>query len=140
MSGVNKIIIIGNLGKDPELRQLPSGDNVANLSVATSESWKDKQTGEKKEQTEWHRVNFFGPVADICNQWLKKGSKVYIEGSIHTRKWKDNDGQERYSTEIKGRDMKMLGVNTDNKQDATNSPEAPDSSQQTQQLDDDNPF
>ena len=140
MSGVNKIIIIGNLGKDPELRQLPSGGNVANLTVATSESWKDKATCEKKEQTEWHRINFFGPVADVCGKWLKKGSKVYIEGSIHTRKWKDKDGQDRYSTEIKGRDMKMLGVNTDNKQDVTNSPAAPDSSQQPQQFDDDIPF
>lgn len=109
MSGVNKVIIIGNLGKNPELKQLASGGNVANLTVATSESWKDKQTGEKKEQTEWHRINFFGPVADICGKWLKKGSKVYIEGSIHTRKWQDNNGQDKYSTEIKGREMKMLG-------------------------------
>lgn len=134
---VNKIIIIGNLGKDPELRQLPSGGNVANLTVATSESWKDKATGEKKEQTEWHRINFFGAVADICGKWLKKGSKVYIEGSIHTRKWKDNDGQDRYSTEIKGRDMKMLGSKSDNQQNTSNSPAIPDSSQQ---FDDDIPF
>jgi len=136
---LNKIIIIGNLGKDPELRQLPSGGNVANLTVATSESWKDKATGEKKEQTEWHRVNFFGPVADICGKWLKKGGKVYIEGSIHTRKWKDNDGQDRYSTEIKGRDMKMLG-DVPKQQAASNSPVTPASSQQAQQFDDDVPF
>ena len=111
---LNKIQIIGHLGGDPEMRAMPSGDSVANFSVATTERWKDKQTGEQKEQTEWHRVAFFGRLAEICEQYLRKGSMVYIEGSIRTRKWQDQEGNDRYSTEIKGQSMKMLDKKGDN--------------------------
>jgi len=97
---VNKVILVGNLGRDPEIRSLQSGDKVANLSVATSESWKDRQTGERRERTEWHRVVIFGRLAEITEQYLRKGSKVYIEGSLQTRKWQDQSGQDRYSTEV----------------------------------------
>ena len=112
MASLNKATLIGNLGKDPEVRYTPSGEAVANLTIATSESWKDKQTGEKKEQVEWHRVSFFGKLAEVCGQYLKKGSSVYVEGSIHTRKWTDKDGQDRYTTEIRGEKMVMLGAKT----------------------------
>src|SRR4249920_2923842 len=108
MASVNKVILIGNLGRDPEVRYLPSGDAVANLNVATTEKWKDKN-GEQQEQTEWHRVAFFGRQAEICGEYLKKGSSVYIEGRLQTRKWTDKDGVERYSTEIRGDRMQMLG-------------------------------
>jgi single-strand DNA-binding protein len=97
---VNKVILIGNLGKDPEVRSMQNGGKVANLSIATSESWKDKSTGEKKEKTEWHRVVIFGQLADIAERYLKKGSKVYVCGSLQTRKWTDKDGNEKYSTEV----------------------------------------
>ena len=101
MASVNKVILVGNLGADPESRFAPSGDAICNISVATTESWKDKQIGEKKEATEWHRVGFFGKLADIAGQYLKKGSQVYIEGSLRTRKWQDKTtGQDRYTTEI----------------------------------------
>lgn len=107
--GVNKVIIVGNLGNDPETRYFPSGGAVTNITVATSESWKDKQTGEPKELTEWHRVVFNGRLAEIAGEYLKKGSKVYIEGSLRTRKWQDkNTGQDRYTTEIRAREMQML--------------------------------
>lgn len=109
MASVNKAIIVGNLGKDPEVRYTASGEAMCNITVATSENWKDKATGEKKELTEWHRISFFGKLAEICGQYLKKGSQVYVEGSIRTRKWTDKDGQERYTTEIRGDEMKMLG-------------------------------
>ena len=109
MASVNKAIIVGNLGKDPEVRYTASGEAMCNITVATSENWKDKATGEKKEATEWHRISFFGKLAEICGQYLKKGSQVYVEGSIRTRKWTDKDGQERYTTEIRGDEMKMLG-------------------------------
>jgi len=109
MASVNLAIIIGNLGKDPEVRYTPAGDAMCNLTIATSESWKDKNSGEKKEIVEWHKVSFFGKQAEICGQYLKKGSQVYIEGSIRTRKWQDKDGQDRYTTEIRGDEMKMLG-------------------------------
>ena len=105
---LNKATLIGNLGNDPEIRYMQDGTAVANLSVATSEAWKDKGTGERKEKTEWHRVSFFGRMAEVAEKYLHKGSKVYIEGSIHTRKWQDQEGNDRYSTEIKGREMKML--------------------------------
>lgn len=108
MASVNKWIGIGNLGRDPEIKYLSSGEAVANFSIACSESWKDKATGEKKEITEWVRISFFGKLAEICGQYLKKGSQVYIEGSLRTRKWTDKDGQERYTTEIRGDEMKML--------------------------------
>lgn len=106
--GVNKVILIGNLGMDPEVRYMPSGDAVTNISVATSESWKDKQTGEPREITEWHRVVFFGRLAEIVGQYLRKGSKVYVEGSLRTRKWQGQDGQDRYTTEIRANEMQML--------------------------------
>ena len=108
MSSVNKAIIIGNLGQDPETRYTQSGAAVTNISVATSESWKDKNSGEKQEQTEWHRIVFFGRLAEIAGEYLRKGSKVYVEGSITTRKWQDNEGNDKYTTEIKAREMKML--------------------------------
>lgn len=108
MASVNKVILIGNLGRDPEVRYMPSGDAIANLSVATTETWKDK-AGEKQEATEWHRVVFFGKQAEICGQYLKKGSQIYVEGSLRTRKWQDKDGQDRYTTEIRGDRMQMLG-------------------------------
>ena len=106
--GVNKVIVVGNLGNDPESRELPSGGSVTNISVATSEFWKDKQTGEKQERTEWHRIVFFNRLADISAEYLRKGSKVYIEGSLRTRKWQDNNGQDRYTTEIVASEMQML--------------------------------
>ncbi len=109
MASVNKVIIVGNLGKDPETRFLPSGDAVCNFSVATTDKWKDKASGEMKEQTEWHRISFFGRLAEIAGEYLKKGSQVYIEGSLRTRKWQDKDGSDRYSTEIRGDVMQMLG-------------------------------
>src|SRR5256885_14261992 len=100
--GINKVILIGNLGADPETRAMPSGTTVANLRVATSESWRDKQTGEQQERTEWHRVALFGRLAEIAGEYLRKGSQVYIEGSLRTRKWQDKQGNDRYSTEIVG--------------------------------------
>ena len=109
MASVNKAIIIGNLGKDPEVRYTASGEAMCNITVATTESWKDKASGEKKELTEWHRISFFGKLAEIAGQYLKKGSQVYVEGSIRTRKWTDKEGQERYTTEIRADEMKMLG-------------------------------
>lgn len=112
MSGINKAIVLGNLGKDPEVRFMPSGEAVANLTIATSESWKDKQTGEQKEKTEWHKVSIFGKLAEIAGEYLKKGSKVYVEGSLQTRKWTNQQGQDQYSTEIVlqgfGSKMEML--------------------------------
>ena len=107
MSGLNRAFIIGNLGKDPEMRAVTNGQ-VANLTIATSESWKDKVTGEKKEQTEWHRVVFFGKLADVAGEYLAKGSKVFVEGKIQTRKWTNKDGQDQYTTEIVGQRMEML--------------------------------
>ena len=109
MASVNKVIIVGNVGRDPETLYLPSGDAVTNISVATSDRYKDKQTGEMKETTEWHRVAFFGKLAEIAGQYLKKGSQVYVEGSLRTRKWTDQSGQEKYSTEIRAETMQMLG-------------------------------
>src|ERR1700727_2942639 len=107
--GVNKVILIGNLGADPETRAMPSGSTVANLRIATSESWRDKQSGEQQERTEWHRVALFGRLAEIAGEYLKKGSQVYIEGSLRTRKWQDKQGNDRYSTEIIGDELQMLG-------------------------------
>ena len=107
--GVNKVILVGNLGADPETRAMPSGTTVANLRIATSESWRDKQSGEQQERTEWHRVALFGRLGEIAAEYLKKGSQVYIEGSLRTRKWQDKQGNERYSTEIVANDMQMLG-------------------------------
>lgn len=109
MASVNKVILVGNLGADPEVRYLPNGDAVTNIRIATTESWKDKNTGEKKELTEWHRVVFYRKLAEIAGQYLKKGSQVYIEGRLRTRKWQGQDGQDRYSTEIEATEMQMLG-------------------------------
>lgn len=110
MASVNKVIIVGNLGRDPEMRTFPSGDQVANVTIATTDKWRDKNTGENKEATEWHRVVFNGRLAEIVGQYLRKGSQVYVEGSIRTRKWTDQSGQERYSTEIRADTMQMLGA------------------------------
>lgn len=109
MASVNRVTIVGNLGKDPEAKFMPNGDAVTNITVATTESWKDKNSGEKKEVTEWHRIVFFRKLAEIAGQYLKKGSQVYIEGSLKTRKWQDKDGQDRYTTEIVASELKMLG-------------------------------
>ena len=106
--GINKVILIGNLGKDPEVKYMPSGDPVTNITLATSETWKDKSTGENVEKTEWHRVVFFKRLAEIAGEYLKKGSKVYIEGRLQTRKWQGQDGQDRYTTEIVANEMQML--------------------------------
>jgi single-strand DNA-binding protein len=106
--GVNKVILIGNLGKDPEVRYMPSGSAVANVSIATTEQWKDKQSGERQERTEWHNVVFYNRLAEIAGEYLKKGSKVYIEGKLRTRKWQDKTGADRYTTEIVADDMQML--------------------------------
>ena len=108
MASVNKVILIGNLGRDPEIRYMPSGDAVANLRIATTDKFKDK-SGEPQEVTEWHSVAFFGKQAEICGQYLKKGSQIYVEGSLRTRKWQDKDGNDRYTTEIRGDRMQMLG-------------------------------
>jgi single-strand DNA-binding protein len=109
MASVNKVILVGNLGADPESRYMPNGDAVCNVRLATTESWKDKSSGEKKEITEWHRVVFYRRLAEIAGQYLKKGTPVYIEGRIRTRKWQDKDGQDRYTTEIEATEMQMLG-------------------------------
>jgi single-strand DNA-binding protein len=109
MASVNKVIIVGNLGADPETRYTPAGDAIANIRVATTDRWKDKASGEMKEATEWHRVSFYGRLAEVAGQYLKKGSQVYVEGSLRTRKWQDKEGQDRYTTEIRGDVMQMLG-------------------------------
>ncbi len=109
MASVNKVILVGNLGADPEIRYLPSGDAIANIRLATTDRYKDKTSGESKEATEWHRVAFFGRLAEIVGEYLKKGSSVYIEGRLRTRKWQGQDGQDRYSTEIVAEQMQMLG-------------------------------
>lgn len=109
MASVNKVIIVGNLGRDPETRYMPSGDAMTSITVATTDTWKDKSTGEKKEQTEWHRITFFGKLAEIAGQYLKKGSQVYVEGSLRTRKYTDKDGVEKYATDIRADTMQMLG-------------------------------
>jgi single-strand DNA-binding protein len=109
MASVNKVIIVGNLGRDPEVRYTPNGESITNVTIATTDTWKDKATGEKKEATEWHRVVFFGKLAEIAGQYLKKGRQVYVEGALRTRKWTDKEGQERYTTEIVANEMKMLG-------------------------------
>jgi single-strand DNA-binding protein len=109
MASVNKVTIVGNLGRDPEVRTFPSGDRVANVTVATTDKWKDKQSGEMREATEWHRIVFNGRLAEIVEQYLRKGSQVYIEGSLRTRKWTDQAGVEKYSTEIRADQMQMLG-------------------------------
>ncbi|MEE9492993.1 MAG: single-stranded DNA-binding protein [Gammaproteobacteria bacterium] len=110
--GVNKVILVGNLGKDPEIKYMASGDAVCNATLATSESWKDKQTGEQKERTEWHNLTFYRRLAEIAGEYLKKGSQVYIEGKLQTRKWQDKSGNDRYTTDIIVNEMQMLGART----------------------------
>jgi single-strand DNA-binding protein len=146
--GVNKVILIGNLGQDPEVRYMPNGNAVANVTVATSESWKDKNTGETQERTEWHRVVFFRRLAEIVGEYLKKGSKVYVEGRLQTRKWQDQNGQDRYTTEIVADQMQMLDSrgggmpmgSGDSPQVTSGSSAPPAAPQQGQDWDDDIPF
>jgi len=144
--GVNKVILVGNLGADPEIKYMPSGQAAANLSVATSDSWKDKQTGEPVEKTEWHRVVAFGRLAEIMGEYLKKGSKVYIEGSLQTRKWQDKTGNDRYTTEIKAREMQMLdsrgssGMDTGGYAAPAAAPAAAAPAAPVAEIDDDIPF
>ena len=140
-SGINKVILVGNLGKDPDMRYTAGGDAVANLSIATSESWNDNQTGEKKEITEWHRVVFFRRIAEVCGEYLKKGSSVYIEGSLRTRDWEDDQGNKRYTTEIIGREMQMLGGRR-SEDNMDQSPQMNSSSPQPEEglIDDEIPF
>lgn len=137
--GINKVILVGRLGQDPEVHYMPSGSAVANITLATSESWKDKQSGEKKEITEWHRVVFFGKLAEIAGEYLRKGSQVYVEGKLRTRKWQDQAGQDKYTTEIVvdvGGTMQMLGGKQDNQgqqQGGYQQQQAPQQQQQRQQ-------
>jgi single-strand DNA-binding protein len=147
--GVNKVIIVGNLGADPEVRYLPSGGAVANISVATSDSWKDKDSGQTQERTEWHRIVFFSRLAEIAGEYLRKGSKVYVEGSLRTNKWQDKTGADRYTTEIIGSVMQMLDSRGGGAGASTPSYEAPASTgsqpsyeqnASSQQFDDDIPF
>lgn len=155
--GINKVIIVGNLGQDPEIRYLPSGGAVANITVATSESWRDKATGEQKEKAEWHKVAIFGKLAEVAGEYLRKGSQVYIEGSLQTRKWQDNNGQDRFTTEIVVQGfngvMQMIGAKQGGQQQAqqqqSKQPQQPQQQAPMQQLqyneppmdfDDDIPF
>lgn len=110
MASINKVILIGNLGRDPETRYMPDGAAITNITIATNEVWKDKNSGEKQERTEWHRIAFFGRLAEIAGEYLKKGAQVYVEGRLQTRKWQDKDGTDRYTTEIVANEMKMLGA------------------------------
>lgn len=119
MAGINKVILVGNLGNDPESKDMPNGGMVTNISVATSRTWKDKNTGQPQEQTEWHRVVFFNRLAEIAGEYLKKGSKVYVEGSLRTNKWQDKDGNDRYTTEIIANEMQMLDGKGDTGNPAT---------------------
>lgn len=134
MASVNKVILVGNLGADPETKYLPSGDAVTNIRIATTETWKDK-SGEKQEATEWHRVGFFGKLAEIAGQYLKKGSSVYVEGRIKTRKWQDKEGQDKYSTEIVADRLQMLSK-ADGSRDAAETTRKPNSNKTTN-IDDD---
>jgi single-strand DNA-binding protein len=122
MASVNKVILIGNLGRDPETRYMPDGGAITNITLATSHQWKDKATGDKKEETEWHKVAFFGRLAEIAGEYLKKGSPVYVEGRLRTRKWQDKEGQDRYSTEIVADNMQMLGSRGDRGGSADSTP------------------
>ena len=143
--GINKVILVGNLGQDPDIRYLPNGSQVANLRIATTETWKDKQTGEAKERTEWHQVVIFGKLAEIAGQYLTKGSQVYIEGALQTRKWQDQSGQDRYTTDVVvniGGVMQMLGGRTDNNSQSSHQQQTPPaaSNEPPTDFDDDIPF
>ena len=132
--GINRVILVGNLGQDPEVRYMPNGNAVANFNIATSESWKDKQTGENRDKTEWHRIVVFGKLAEIAGQYLKKGTQVYIEGQLQTRKWQDQSGQDRYTTEVVinplGGTLQMLGSRENSADDSGNSTQTTSSRQQ----------
>jgi single-strand DNA-binding protein len=141
--GINKVIIVGNLGADPDSRAMPNGNSVTNISVATSESWNDRTTGEKQEKTEWHRVVFFNRLAEIAAQYLKKGSQVYVEGKLQTRKWEDKEGNERWTTEVVANQMQMLGerMNQDmSNENPSSSQSATDNNFVSDEFDDDIPF
>jgi single-strand binding protein len=144
MAGVNRVIIIGHLGNDPEIRTMPNGEMIANISVATSESWTDKNSGEKKTQTEWHRIVLYRRLAEIAGQYLKTGSQVYIEGRLKTRKWQDSNGQDRYTTEIQGDNLQMLGGRQDEPKQAKSSKAKPEPlsamAEQGDSFDDNIPF
>ncbi len=140
--GVNKVILVGNLGADPEVKYMPNGNAVANVTLATSESWKDKQSGEQKDKTEWHRVVFFRRLAEIAGEYLKKGSQIYIEGKLQTRKWQDKNGNDRYTTEIIANEMQMLGGRGGGSADfgTASSTAAPAPAAAVDEFDDDIPF
>lgn len=138
--GINKVIIVGNLGADPEMRYMPSGSAVTNFTVATSESWKDKDSGEQKERTEWHKVAAFARLAEICGEYLLKGSQVYIEGKLRTRKWQDKDGKDRYTTEIIADQMQMLGAKGERSSQPANTPPQISPEPAADDFDDDLPF
>lgn len=143
--GINKVILIGNLGADPEVRYMPSGSAVANITLATSDAWKDKQTGEQHDRTEWHRVVFFNRLAEIAGEYLRKGSKIYVEGRLQTRKWQDKNGQDRYTTEIIASEMQMLDGRGSSANVEQSSNSQPESSKQPTEMpneafDDDIPF
>ena len=145
MRGVNKVILIGHLGQDPDVRAMPSGSSVANLSLATNEQWRDKNTGEPQERTEWHRLALFGRLAEIAGQYLRKGAPVYVEGRLRTRKWQDRDGHDRYSTEIVVNELQMLGVRGSTSQAGPDRPSPPaesrdPASRPDMPFDDDIPF
>lgn len=143
--GVNKVILVGNLGKDPEVRYMPSGGAVTNITLATSETWKDKSTGQPQDRTEWHRVVFFNKLAEIAGEYLKKGAKVYVEGSLRTRKWQGQDGQDRYTTEIVAAEMQMLDSRSGGSSEFSQAPasgprSAPAATSGPDDFDDDIPF
>lgn len=144
MDGINKVIIVGFLGNDPDVRTMPNGELVVNISVATSENWTDKNTGERKEQTEWHRIVLYRRLAEIAGQYLHKGSQVYIEGRLKTRKWQDSNGQDRYTTEIQGDNLQMLGGRQDEPKQAKSSKAKPNPlsaiAEQGDSFDDNIPF
>ncbi|MBM22842.1 MAG: single-stranded DNA-binding protein [Gammaproteobacteria bacterium] len=140
--GINKVIVLGNLGSDPDARYMPNGNAVTNISVATTNSWKDKESGERQEETEWHRVVFFGRLAEIASEYLKKGSQVYVEGRLQTRKWEDKEGNDRWTTEIVANDMQMLGerISSSSNSDSTRVQKQSGSEFATDDFDDDIPF
>ena len=140
--GINKVIVVGNLGADPDARYMPNGNAVTNISVATSESWKDKETGDRQERTEWHRVVFFGRLAEIASEYLKKGSQVYVEGRLKTRKWEDKEGNDRWTTEIVANEMQMLGerISSSSYTDSFSAPKRSGSEFASDDFDDDIPF
>ena len=140
--GINKVIILGNLGSEPDARYMPNGNAVTNISVATTDSWKDKESQERIEKPEWHRVVFFGRLAEIASEYLKKGSQVYVEGRLQTRKWEDKEGNDRWTTEIVAKDMQMLGerISSPSNSDNANAPKSSNSEFESNDFDDDIPF